>query len=93
MLRGRRGPRVEVLDDELDALDRTRFAERQTLAEHHRARRPWRCHLYDPHVIVGADIVIEPEPDTFGVEGLRRIDVGHGDGNDLKLHFDLDLLR
>jgi hypothetical protein len=44
-------------------------------------------------VVVRADIVIEREADTLGVEGLRRIDVGHRDGNNLELHVHADPLR
>ncbi len=40
--------------------------------------------LHDPHVFVRADVVVEREADALGVEGLRRIDVADGDGNDFE---------
>ena len=77
---------LQVFDDELDSFDRTRLAQRQALADHHRAGRAGRGHLHNPHCLARADIVVEAEADLAGVEVLRGIDIADGDGNDLELH-------
>jgi hypothetical protein len=40
--------------------------------------------LHDPHALVRADVVVEIEADLLGVESLRGVDVGNGNGNDFK---------
>ncbi len=84
----RRAYGVDILDDELDALDRAGVAERQADPDHDRAGRAGRRHLHDPHALAGADVVVEVEADLLGVEGLRRVDVGDRDGDyfELQIH-------
>src|SRR6516164_2445665 len=77
---------AEIFDDELDSFDRAGLAQRQALADHHRACRPRRGHLHNPHGFAGPDVVVEVETDLPGVEVLRGIDIADRDGNDLELH-------
>src|ERR1700736_2749098 len=70
----------------LTAFNRAGLAQRQALADHHRAcRAGWR-HLHHPHVPAWPYVVVEGEADLLGVKVLRGVDIAHRDGNDLELH-------
>src|SRR5262245_26411779 len=77
---------IEILDDELDSLDRAGLAKRQALADHHGAGRAGRRHLHHPHALAGPYIVVESEADLPGVEILRGVDIAHRNGNYFELH-------
>jgi hypothetical protein len=77
---------IKVLHDELDSLNRTGLAQRQALADDHRARRARRRHLHHPHGLVGSDVVVQAEAHLPGIEVLRSVNIPHRDGNDLEPH-------
>ena len=69
------------------SFDRAGLAQRQAFADHYRACRAGRGHLYNAHGLARPDVVVEVDKaDLPGVEVLRDIDIADRDGNNLKLH-------
>ena len=77
--------RLDVEDDEVQALNRARHGRRDSVAEDDRGLRAGRRQLHDPEVLTGDEVGIQP-PAQLLVEVLGPIDVGDGQNDDLELH-------
>jgi hypothetical protein len=83
---------VDVLHHQLHTLGGTGLAQWQPVTDDDRARRARRRELNYPHLFIGSDIVIEPEPDSIDVKGLRGVNIGYWYADDLKSHVHVLLL-
>ena len=79
--------RLDVGDDQVEALGRARRGRRDVRAELDRARRAGRRELDDPEAVVEGEIGVQPPPQA-PVEALGAIDVGHRNDDDLELQID-----
>src|SRR5260370_1283904 len=78
---------LDVGDDELEPLRRTRLGGGQTLTEGDRAARAERGELHRPDLLAQPEVGVEAPAEAF-VEALRPVDVGDRDGDDLDPHVD-----
>jgi hypothetical protein len=77
--------RVDVGDDQLQALERARRHVRDDAFAHHdRAARPGWRELHDPVALADRCVVVHTEAELFCVERLGTIHVGDGDDDDFK---------
>ncbi len=77
---------VGVLDNRDDPSLTPRCHGHDPLAQDDRAGRTRRGELHEPDPRFGPFVMIRDEAELIDVEGLRPVDVSHGNRDDLKLH-------
>src|SRR5215218_412320 len=76
---------LDVGDDELQPLHRPGRSIGDPLADGDRAGRPARRELDEAQPVAHAVVLVGVEAGLLGVEGLRAVHVGHGDGDEREL--------
>ncbi len=77
------GP-LDVGDHHLHPLHRAGLGLRHAQPDRDRARGAGRRELDEAHLVAHPVVVVDGEPDLLGVERLRAIHVGDGNGHELE---------